>query len=42
MPGRDKNAEITHTYGMEEAYKVIELSIEDYNNKFSNLGSLLT
>ena len=42
MPGKDKNAEITDTYGVEEAYKVIELSVEDYNNKFSNLGSLLT
>ncbi len=42
MPGQDKNAEITDTYGVEEAYKVIQLSVEDYNDKFSNLGSLLT
>ena len=41
MPGKDKNAEITDTYGVEEAYKVIELSVEDYNDKFSNLGNLL-
>ena len=42
MPGQNKNAEITDTYGAEEAYKVIEISVEDYNDKFSNLGSLLT
>lgn len=42
MPGQDKNAEITDTYGVKEAYKVIELSVEDYNEKFSNLGNLLT
>ena len=41
MPGQDKNAEITDTYGVEEAYNVIQLSVEDYNDKFSNLGSLL-
>ncbi|NOR73988.1 MAG: inorganic pyrophosphatase [Draconibacterium sp.] len=41
MPGKDKNAEITDTYGVEEAHKVIQLSVEDYNDKFSNLGSLL-
>jgi inorganic pyrophosphatase len=41
MPGQEKNAEITDTYGVEEAYNVIKLSVEDYNDKFSNLGHLL-
>jgi len=41
MPGQEKNAEITDTYGVEEAYKVIQLSVDDYNDKFSNLGHLL-
>lgn len=42
MPGMDSNTEITETYGVKEAYKVIQLSIEDYNEKFSNLGKLLS
>lgn len=42
MPGMDSNTEITETYGVEEAYEVIQLSIEDYNEKFSNLGKLLS
>ena len=42
MPGVDKNTEITHTYGVEEAYEVIGLSVEDYNEKFANLGKLLS
>jgi inorganic pyrophosphatase len=42
MPGVDKNTEITDTYGVEEAYEVIRLSVEDYNDKFANLGKLLS
>ena len=42
MPGVDKNTEITDTYGVEEAYEVIGLSVEDYNEKFANLGKLLS
>ena len=42
MPGVDKNTEITATYGKEEAYEVIGLSVEDYNEKFANLGKLLS
>ena len=36
MPGEDKlkNTEITHTYSKDEAYEVIERSIEDYDNQF--------
>jgi len=41
MPGVDSNTEITDTYGAEEAREVIRLSVEDYNNKFANLGKLL-
>ena len=42
MPGMDSNTEITATYGAEEAKEVIRQSVEDYNNKFSNLGKLLS
>ncbi len=41
MPGLGKrNAEITHTYGVKEAYNVIEQSMKDYNMKFSNVESI--
>lgn len=42
MPGVDSNTEITTTYGAEEAKEVILKSVEDYNNKFANLGKLLS
>ena len=41
MPGKDKDTEITHTYGIEEAYEVIRRSMADYQNRFENLGKLL-
>ncbi|MEL7588390.1 MAG: inorganic pyrophosphatase [Prolixibacteraceae bacterium] len=41
MPGKDKDTEITHTYGVEEAYEVIRRSMLDYQNRFENLGKLL-
>ena len=41
MPGQSKNTEITHTYGHEEALEVIRQSIDDYSNRFDNLGKLL-
>lgn len=41
MPGKDKDTEITHTYGVEEAYEVIRRSMVDYQNRFENLGKLL-
>jgi inorganic pyrophosphatase len=42
MPGEAKDTEITDTYGVKEAYEVIGLSIDDYNEKFANLGKLLS
>lgn len=42
MPGEEKDTEIAATYGVEEAFEVIRLSIEDYNEKFANLGKLLS
>ena len=37
LPGEEPTSEITHVYGVEDALKVIELSIEDYNDKFESL-----
>jgi len=37
LPGETPTSEITHVYGIEDALKVIELSIEDYNDKFEGL-----
>jgi len=35
--GSDKKVEITHVYGREEALKVIELSNQDYLNKYGDV-----
>lgn len=42
MPGVESRTEIAATYGREEALEVIQYSVEDYNNKFANLGKLLS
>jgi inorganic pyrophosphatase len=43
MPGQDKlNVEITHTYGAEEAQEVIRRSLQDYQNKFDTLQTILS
>ncbi len=34
LPGQEPTCEITHIYGREEAYEVINRSREDYENKF--------
>lgn len=41
LPGTAMVAEIPDTYGAEEARQVIALSMEDYNERFDNLGALL-
>ncbi|HBL75761.1 MAG: inorganic pyrophosphatase [Bacteroidetes bacterium GWF2_42_66] len=40
MPGMESNTEVTHTYGVQEAYEVIRRSMRDYQKKFDNLGKL--
>lgn len=42
LPGRKRDAEITHTYGIEEAQEVIRRSMEDYHHKFDNLRTMLS
>jgi len=41
MPGLDRQAEIPQIYGKEEAYVVINKSIDDYKNHFSGLEDIL-
>ena len=42
LPGQKRDAEITHTYGIEEALEVIQRSMEDYHQKFDNLRTMLS
>lgn len=43
MPGEGSSkCEITHTYGQQEAFEVIRLSQEDYQNKYGDLRGLLS
>ncbi len=41
MPGKEKETEITHIYGKEEAFEVIQRSMVDYRKRFEKLGKLL-
>jgi inorganic pyrophosphatase len=41
MPGVSGQAEITHTYGVSEAYQVIKHSIADYSSRFNNLETAI-
>lgn len=41
MPGLDRESEITHVYGAEEAREVIRLSMKDYEARFENLRKAL-
>lgn len=42
LPGNPSNCEITHTYGIEESYDLIQRSVEDYKKKFENLDNILS
>ena len=42
LPGLQRDVEITHIYGREEAYEVIKRSVEDYREKFENLRAMLS
>lgn len=41
LPGKENNAEITHTYNAKEAHDVIRHSMEDYHHRFDNLEDAL-
>ena len=42
LPGNKADTEITHTYGIQEAHELIKHSLMDYQNKFANLGQILS
>lgn len=42
LPGNERDVEITHVFGKEEAYEIIKRSQADYQAKFERLGSLLS
>jgi inorganic pyrophosphatase len=42
MPGSSRGSRIVETYGTKEAQEVIIASMEDYSEKFDNLGNLLS
>ncbi len=42
LPGQERDVEITHTFGKEEAHEVINRSIEDYRTRFDNLNTILS
>ncbi len=41
MPGEEKDTEIAGIYGVEDAHQVIRKSVEDYIQRFDNLGKFL-
>jgi len=41
LPGEEKKSVITHVYGRNEAYEVMQCSIDDYNSRFENLGKMM-
>jgi inorganic pyrophosphatase len=41
MPGKSSKTEISHIYGTEEAFEAISRSMEDYHQRFDNIGKLL-
>ena len=42
LPGNEKDVEITHVFGKEEAHEIIKRSQLDYQGKFERLGNLLS
>jgi inorganic pyrophosphatase len=42
LPGLERDVEITHTFGVEEAQEIIRLSMEDYHHKFDSLEAVLS
>jgi inorganic pyrophosphatase len=42
LPGMPSQCEITHTYGREEAFEVINRAMQDYTDKFDSLDDVLS
>jgi inorganic pyrophosphatase len=42
LPGKERDVEITHTFGIEDAHEIIRRSMEDYHHKFDPLEKALS
>jgi inorganic pyrophosphatase len=42
LPGNERDVEITHIFGKDEAHEIIKRAQDDYQAKFDRLGSLLS
>jgi inorganic pyrophosphatase len=42
LPGKQRDVEITHTFGIEDAHEIIRRSMEDYHHKFDPLEAVLS
>ena len=42
MPGLDRESEITHVYGAQEAQEIVLLSMQDYESRFELLRKTLS
>ena len=42
LPGEERDVEITHTFGAEDAHEIIRRSMADYRTRFENLNSILS
>ena len=42
LPGKQRDVEITHVFGIDEAHEIIKRSLEDYHHKFDPLEQVLS
>jgi len=42
LPGKERDVEITHTFGVDDAHEIIRKSMDDYSDKFERLDSALS
>lgn len=42
LPGKERDVEITHTFGVKEAHEIIKRSMEDYSERFERLDTALS
>lgn len=42
LPGKERDVEITHTFGLDDAHEIIRKSMDDYSERFEQLDSALS
>lgn len=42
IPGKERDVEITHTFGVKDAHEIIRLSMDDYSERFERLETALS